>query len=86
MELITLKHDDSIMVWECFSFAGTGSIHLIDGTMNAAKYIRIFSQYMLPSARRLIGSDFIFQQDNDPKHTAKATKNFMNSKNIRVLE
>ena len=41
---------------------------------------------MVPSATRLIGKNFIFQQDNDPKHTAKATKNYLISKNIRVLE
>jgi len=40
---------------------------------------------MIPSARRLIGSEFTFQQDNDPKHTAKNTKTWFSANNIDVM-
>ena len=33
-----------------------------------------------------MGNDFILQQDNDPKHTAKKTKVFFDTNNINVLE
>ena len=82
----TVKHDRSIMVWGCFSYAGLGNVYHIQDTLNAAKYIRILSGHMLPSAHRLIGPNYIFQQDNDSKHTAKATKNYFERKNIKVLE
>jgi transposase len=81
----TIKFDKSVMVWGCFSSAGVGDIYIIDDTLTSAKYVRILSTYMVPSASRLIGSEYIFQQDNDPKHTAKNTKDWFSRKNIDVL-
>lgn len=81
----TIKHDKSIMAWGCFSSSGIGDLHIIDGTMTSAKYVRILSDHMLPSAERLIGQNFIFQHDNDPKHTAENTEKWMKRKNIPKL-
>ncbi len=44
---------------------GTGQLHHIKGTMNGAMYM----------ARALkMGRGWVFQYENDPKHTAKAIK------------
>ena len=81
-----MKHDDSVMVWGCFSSTGVGDIHVIEGYMNASIYKRILSSHMLPSARRLFSGNYIFQQDNDPKHRAKEVKKYFERKNIEVLD
>ncbi len=42
---------------------------------------------MLPSADKLYGdSDFIFQQDLAPAHTAKGTKSWFNDHGVTVLD
>ena len=40
---------------------------------------------MRPSARRLNRNDFIFQHDNDPKHSFNLVKNYLQNKGIEVL-
>lgn len=55
----------SIMLWWCFSAAGT---------MNIAKY-SILEENLVQSVQDLrLGNRFTFQQDNDPKHTTKTKK------------
>ncbi|KAK3552257.1 hypothetical protein QTP86_006082 [Hemibagrus guttatus] len=83
-----VKHGGgSIMWWECFSAAGTGRLVRIEGKMNAAMYRDILDENLLQSALDLrLGRRFIFQQDNDPKHTAKITKEWLRDNSVNVLE
>ena len=55
--------------------------------MNGAMYRGILGDNPLPSVRALkMGRGWVFQHDNDPKHTAKATKEWLKKKHIKVLE
>ncbi len=69
----TVKHGGgSIMPVGVFSAAGTGRLVAIEGKMNVAKYRDILDENLLQSVQDLrLGRRFTFQQDNDPKHTAK---------------
>ena len=55
--------------------------------MDAAKYREILEGNLFQSSRDLtLGRRFTFQQDNDPKHTAKATLKWFKGKHLNVLE
>ena len=84
----TVKHGGgNLMLWGCFSAMGTGRLHRIEGRMNGAMYRETLGDNLLPSVRALkIGCGWVFQHDNDPKHTAKATKEWLKKKHIKVLE
>lgn len=72
----TVKHGgDHVMVWGYMSYHGVGNFVFIDGIMNAEHYINILRDNLLESATKMgISKTFRFQQDNDPKHTARKTK------------
>ncbi|KAK3566526.1 hypothetical protein QTP86_034032 [Hemibagrus guttatus] len=66
---------------------GTGQLHRIKGTMDGAIYRQILGENTHPSARALkMGREWIFQYNNDPKHMAKATKEWLKKNHIKVLE
>ena len=82
-----LEEEKCWVLWGCFSAKRTGRLHRIEGRMNGAMYREILGHNLLPSVRALkMGRGWVFQHDNDPKHTAKATKEWLKKKHIKVLE
>ncbi|KAI5103666.1 hypothetical protein C0J45_7247 [Silurus meridionalis] len=83
----TVKHGGgSIMLWGCFSAHGTGRLHCIKERMTGAMYCEILGNNLLPSVRVLkMGRGWVFRHDNDPKHTARITKEWLCKKHIKVL-
>ncbi len=69
----------SLMVWGCINAYSMGSLHVLEGTTNAKRYIKVLEQHMLPSRWR------VFQQDNAKPHTAAITTAWLRSRIVQVL-
>lgn len=82
----SLKHGGgSITVWGCFSRDIMGPLVKIDGMLTAVKYCEILDEKMLPHATDKLSPDWIYMQDNDPKHTARITKQWFKDNGVNVL-
>jgi hypothetical protein len=78
LDLTVVKHGGgSLMMWGCITYDGPGyACQIFDGTMKKEDYIHIL-ETTLKDTMEWYGYDpkeVYFQQDKDPKHTAKATK------------
>uniref|UniRef100_A0AAZ3SX78 Tc1-like transposase DDE domain-containing protein n=1 Tax=Oncorhynchus tshawytscha TaxID=74940 RepID=A0AAZ3SX78_ONCTS len=71
-------------MWGCFSAAGIGRLVRIEAKMNRAKYRKILDENLLQDLR--LERRFTFQQDNNPKHTAKTTQEWLRDKSLNILE
>jgi transposase len=78
----------NIMVWGCMGWNGVGHLAEVEGRMDADQYVSILEDHMLPSLEEsgISEEEVIFQQDNDPKHTSKKAKNWMEDHNITLLD
>lgn len=83
----TIKHGGgSIMVWGCFSYHGVGPLYRIEDIMTSTTYKNILRRIMLPYANDNMPLRWVFQQDNDPKHTSKLVKKWFADKKVQVLD
>ena len=81
------KPSGSIMLWGCFSAAGTGRLVRTEAKMNRAKYTEILDENLLQGSQELrLGRRLSFQQDNNPKHTAKTMQEWLWDKSLNILE
>jgi transposase len=66
------------MVWGCMGYAGVGELAIVEGIMNTKRHVNILRGNLKKSVRKLGMQDsYLFQQDNDPKHTARITREWL---------
>ena len=84
----TVKHGGgSIILWGCFAAGGTGVLHKIDGIMRMGNYVCILKQHLKTSVRKLkLGRKWVFQMNNDTKHTSKVVAKWLKDNKVKVLE
>ena len=77
----------NIMVWGCMGWEGVGRLAEVEGRMDANQYVSILQDYLLPSMEEsgISEEEVTFQQDNDPKHTSRKVKQWMEDNNITLL-
>ena len=84
----TVKHGGGkIIVWGCMTAAGVGFATRIIGNMDSELYQSILGGELKETINwyKMKKSEVTFQHDNDPKHTAKSTQEFLRKHRIRTL-
>ena len=82
----TVKHGGGSMILRgCFAAGGTGALHKIDGIMMQGNDVDILKQHQGISQLKL-GRKWVFQMDNDPKHTSKVVAKWLKDNKVKVLE
>jgi hypothetical protein len=85
----TVKHGGgSMMVWGCMGWNGVGLLTEIEGKMDAKQYVEILEHSLSKSVDilEIPEENFIFQQDNDPKHTSNRATDWFEEQDIDLLD
>ena len=73
------------MIWGCITWHGVGTI-TVNGTINRHKYIEILEDNLWPViARHFPNQNFLFQDDNAPKHRAGDVENYKARNHIHSI-
>jgi len=81
-----VKHPYKIHAWGAFSVKGPIGFFLFTDIMDGALYRKILNENLFENANKIMGKNWVFQQDNDPKHTAKETKKLLAQQCPKMLD
>ena len=85
-ELIVKELSKGTSTLNCFTRDCVGPFIEIKGRMNAEMYKDILESHMLPHAKDKMATDWVFQHDNDPKHSSKLVSNWLKENNVKILQ
>ncbi|KAK2943605.1 putative Transposable element Tc1 transposase [Blattamonas nauphoetae] len=82
---LTVKFAGHVSFWCTMAAGGPGSFHVLNGTLDSARYLNVVRRHVQRDGIRLCGEHFIFQQDNHSAHTADEVLDYMERKGIQTL-
>lgn len=85
----TVKHSYKVHVYGCFSARGFGKLVVFTDNLTGARMTELYNNGLLPSAVQMYGknkSNWILQEDNDPKHKSRIANAFKEENGIQVME
>ena len=74
-----------LMVWAAISWRRKISLVVVDGNLNANRYVNMLSEHFLPFRDELYPAGCLFLQDSAPAHSAKFTSDFFMEESITDL-
>lgn len=81
-----------MIIWVCISWLGAGEMSRVTGRMNLDQLFVILNTCLVQTMGEVAinlffnaRNDVIFQQENDAKHTSRATKNWLAFTSITIM-
>lgn len=80
-------HPQKVHVWGALCQDGILGINIFTGNLNAPKLVAILKESLIKDANKLYGKgEWSLAHDNDPKHTAKKTTNFLKRQKVNFKQ
>ena len=76
------KHPSKVNIWAGISARGETKVVVFTGTLTATRYVDILEAALIPFFDQVYPDGHRFQQDNDPKHTSRYAKDYIEEKEI----
>lgn len=76
----------SIMVWGGISARGTTVLAILSGRQDSFDYQQTLTTHLLPFGDEVYDGNYVFQHDNASIHASRATQEFIQDINVKVLE
>lgn len=78
----------SLMIWGCFTWWHIGPLFRISGIMNKEIYLHILNSQLPDFVDECAypAEEIIFQQDGDPKHTAKIVQEWLQNQSFKTFK
>ncbi|CAG8767295.1 8928_t:CDS:2, partial [Rhizophagus irregularis] len=70
-----VKHPFKVHVWGAISIKGKIAMHMFTENLDRHLYLRILNEHLYDNANEVHSSRWVFQQDNDLKHTSRDVQN-----------
>ncbi|CAG2206254.1 unnamed protein product [Mytilus edulis] len=81
-----MKRKYSLMIWGCITYHGVGTITVVEGNINALKYIDIIDNNLWPVVvRHFPDNNYVFQDDNAPVHRARSVQDFRRETGLKSM-
>src|SRR5437899_17749 len=78
------KRSSKNFAWSGFSIKGKTSLFCFRNIMDAPLYVLILQKH-IPEISEMMRSQWRLQQDNDPKHTSRLAKEFLEKNVSQVI-
>ena len=80
------KRKLTLMIWGCITYHGIGTICVVDGNINAEKYISVLDENLWPVIlRHFADNNYIFQDNNAPVHRARIVQDFRRNNQLKSM-